>query len=66
MRTISMRAAIRSWQDGNMYERLQAYCQKMNIAMQVMQFNSEVVIHFTAKDQQLTELENHLESVGVS
>lgn len=65
MKTISMRAALRSWQDGDMLNRLQHYCQRMNIAMQAMEFNGEVIIHFTAKEQQLTELENHLESVGI-
>ena len=60
-----MRAAVRTWQDGNMLERLNTYCQRMNISMQTMQINGEVIIHFTGKEQQLTELEEHLESVGI-
>lgn len=64
-KTISMRAAVRSYEDGRMFERLTEYCDRMNLQMTTFSVNGEVVISFTGHEQQLQELEEHLEKVGI-
>lgn len=61
--SITLNAKLYSFVDEAILKKLYNYCSNMNIDMQMMNMGEDVVLRFTGGEQQLVELQEHLESV---
>lgn len=63
-KSITMRAGLHTEEDEFTFRQLEKYCYRMGIGLSLVRINNSIVLTFTAPEQQLAELESHLEKVS--